>query len=439
MVGDPIDIVREDVAGGEFLVSRRAFTDKGILDAERQHIFEKCWLYVCHESEIAKNNDFITRQIGGRELLISRDNGGDVHAFFNTCPHRGAMVERESRGSKRGFRCFYHGWSFYNDGRFATRYLKGDYPADFDADGCKSLIPVPRLDHHRGLYFVCFDAAAVELANYLGDARKYIDLVLDHSPAGMAIVDGKHEYSIRANWKLLAENSVDAYHAMSTHITYIDFLRQENGFASIDEVMRRPNEAVVNDFSPIGGIDLGGGHAVVTSGPILPGQGGRPVAHWIPAWGDASREEIDARYLELVALHGQDRADVIARWNRNMIVFPNLVINDFVALTLRTFYPAAPDLVNVQAWAMAPVDESDRLRAQRLDNYLTFLGPGGFATPDDQEALEACQRGYRNVEAGWNDISRGMLREGAAKATDERQMRAFWREWDRRMRGAALA
>ena len=76
------------------------------------------------------------------------------------------------------------------------------------------------------------------------------------------------------------------------------------------------------------------------------------------------------------------------------------------------------------------------MRERRLFNFLEFLGPGGFATPDDCEALALCQRGYANLaEAGWNDISKGM---GSAepKIDDEVQMRVFWREWNRRMTGA---
>ncbi|MBT2737839.1 hypothetical protein [Bacillus sp. ISL-7] len=69
-------------------------------------------------------------------------------------------------------------------------------------------------------------------------------------------------------------------------------------------------------------------------------------------------------------------------------------------------------------------------------SYLEFLGPGGFATPDDNEALELCQEGFLNTkEVGWNDISKGMNRE-ILQATDEEQMRSFWREWDKRRTAA---
>jgi hypothetical protein len=63
--------------------------------------------------------------------------------------------------------------------------------------------------------------------------------------------------------------------------------------------------------------------------------------------------------------------------NRNIGIFPNLVINDIMSLTIRTFYPIAPDYMEVNAWAMGPIEESAEDSAVLLDNFLTFLGPGG--------------------------------------------------------------
>jgi p-cumate 2,3-dioxygenase alpha subunit len=91
--------------------------------------------------------------------------------------------------------------------------------------------------------------------------------------------------------------------------------------------------------------------------------------------------------------------------------------------------------VDVTAWQLAPLDELPSLRQRRLDSFLTFLGPGGFATPDDVEALESCQQGYSSGGVEWNDISRGMGR--APLANDEEQMREFWRRWQEQMGCAA--
>jgi p-cumate 2,3-dioxygenase subunit alpha len=104
-----------------------------------------------------------------------------------------------------------------------------------------------------------------------------------------------------------------------------------------------------------------------------------------------------------------------------------------MAITVRTYYPTAPDMMQINAWALAPAAEGEWARKYRLFNFLEFLGPGGFATPDDVEALEQCQRGFHNMkDAKWNDISKGMG-SNAPAYDDEAQMRAFWSHWNERM------
>ncbi len=116
-----------------------------------------------------------------------------------------------------------------------------------------------------------------------------------------------------------------------------------------------------------------------------------------------------------------------------MIIFPNLVVNDIMAVTIRTFSPVRAGEMDVTAWEIAPAEESGERLARRLHSFLEFLGPGGFATPDDVEALDSCQIGFAADGVEWSDISRGMTRE--PRPDDELQMRSFWREWQARMTG----
>src|SRR5687768_3560817 len=81
-----------------FRVHRGAFVENGILTEEYARIFNKCWLYLGHESELPNPCDYLTRSVGGRELIFNRDRTGKHHAFLNSCPHRGAMLAREAKG-----------------------------------------------------------------------------------------------------------------------------------------------------------------------------------------------------------------------------------------------------------------------------------------------------------------------------------------------------
>lgn len=411
-----------DETRNRFRVSRTVFIDEDVLAEERDRIFSRCWLYIGHSSELPAPNDYVRRSVGGRDLIFNRDRKGQFHAFFNSCPHRGAAVVRDACGTAVAFKCFYHGWSFNNNGNFGTRFQPGTYPEDFNSDGCANLKSVAHLAEYRGFWFVNFDPGAGSLEDYLADAKDYLDIVADHGSLGMEIVGGSHDYSMRANWKLLVENSIDGYHALETHSTYLEYLVDATG---------GPAELFPSKNNVSRARDLGNGHAVIEG----PAPWGRPVAQWVPAWGEKGRQDIADIYAELEARLGKERADQIAYGNRNLVIFPNLIINDIMAITVRTFYPERPDFVKVTSWALAPVGESREFRKRRLDNFLEFLGPGGFATPDDNEALEACQSGYRNSrEVGWNDISRGMEKDMPA-GDDEAQMRAFWRGWGRCMTG----
>jgi p-cumate 2,3-dioxygenase alpha subunit len=417
------DLVIDDAERGRFKVHRSVFRDEAVLALERERIFDRCWLYAAHASELPGPLHFLKRSVGGREILLTRDRDGVLRAFFNACSHRGAQVCRERSGRRAAFQCPYHGWVYDIAGALSHMPGPDAVPADFNADGALNLKQVPKLDEFRGFVFVCFDAGAGTLPDYLAGAKTYLEYVADQGALGMEIVGGTQEYSSPANWKLLQENSADSYHGATTHATYLDYLKRRDGTAA------QFDPAVM--FGRVQ--DLGNGHAVSESLGNMPW--GRPYARWVPGFGEAAREELAQIERDTLARLGPERGAVVTRGDRNLLVFPNLVVNDIMAITVRTFHPTAPSRIDINAWALAPVGESASSRDRRLRNYLEFLGPAGFATPDDVEMLEMCQRGYGNAGGNeWNDVSRGMLRERPVKS-DEFQMRTFWRRWRELMSG----
>lgn len=402
--------VNEDPAKGKFDVRRTAFTAQ-LVEVEMRKVFERSWLYVGHESEIPNKNDFIARRVVNRPVIMTRAASGEINVLLNTCSHRGAEVCREAKGNARLFICPYHAWTFQNDGVLRGASIPEGASPGFDRSTMGLKSPA-RMEAYRGLVFISFDSGVPDLPTYFGNAKQYLDMILDQGEVGTEIVQGSHEYSIDANWKLLVENSIDGYHAASTHDRYFSYLRRNDG-------------AIDFDGSRISrGLDLGDGHALMTGQARF----ARPVAQWSPMMGEPAKSQVEAVYARLVERFGSKRANLIAKHTRNLFIFPNLIINDVQAVTVRTFYPVRHDRMSVNSWALGPKNEPAELRKLRLDNYLTFLGPGGFATPDDVELLESCQRGFANREAEWSDISRGMGNP-AQDALGEEQMRAFWRRW----------
>jgi p-cumate 2,3-dioxygenase alpha subunit len=408
----PEGLIIDDRDNGLFRVNRRAFTDAAILALERERVFAHCWIYAGHESEVPQPGDFRSRRVAGRPIILARGDDGTVRVLLNTCTHRGSLVCREQSGNAKTFQCPYHAWTYNNRGELIG--VPGDdaYSPAFDRKTL-GLASAPRMDSYRGFIFINCDPAAESLADYLADAKEYLDLVCDQSEVTMEIVGGTQAYSIRANWKLLVENSIDGYHGVPTHHRYMVFLAETGGM-DLQAVSRLRGWAKA----------LGNGHAVMEYEPPW----GRPIARWVPSFGEAKKAELEAVQKKFAERFGDERAHRLTQMSRNLLIFPNLIINDIMAITVRTFFPTSPDYMEVTAWALAPQEESPRDRALRLDNFLTFLGPGGFATPDDVEMLESCQRGFVNREVAWSDISRGMQREHPL-TTDELQMRTFWRRW----------
>jgi p-cumate 2,3-dioxygenase alpha subunit len=406
-----------------FDVNRAALVDPTIHELEQRRIFDRCWIYVGHASELAAAGDFKTRSIAGRPVIFCRDSENRVRVFLNTCRHRGSLVCRSREGNAERYTCFYHGWTYDRDGSLYAVPGQSAYPPGFDK-AAFALKEPPRVESYRDFVFLNFDADAVSLDEYLGRAKEYIDLVIDQSPSGgMQVIEGTQEYDIKANWKLLVENSFDDYHLLSTHSTWLDYLKN----AGVE--MKRPEKGEMLPSHGVGK-DLGNGHGTTDNVNFR----GRPVARWIPIYGEAAKPELEKIRAELVARLGEARAKRVADTNRNLIVFPNLVLADGSSVTIRTFQPVAADRMRVTAWALGPREETPAARAVRLDSFLTFYGPGGFATPDDIAALESVQQGlatYREVP--WSVMTRGMAKEGEQLNTDELHLRAFWIQWDKLM------
>jgi p-cumate 2,3-dioxygenase alpha subunit len=418
---------------GIFRIHRSVMTSPEIYALEQRQIFERCWLYVGHATEVEKPGEFRRRTVAGRPLLLMRGSDDVVRVFYNTCTHRGATVCREDEGVATGFTCFFHAWRFNNKGELVVVPDEEGYCDGFDKG--ELALKSPRVEQYRGFYFVNFDREAEDLASYLGPVRELMDLTMDAAEAlgGWRILRGTAKYSIKANWKLLVENSYDGYHLQPVHATYLDYVswrQQKNGTEpSADKGTHDSRDAQLVKRTRSFAVRNG-------QGGMIHRAAGRAIANPSPLWSDDTNEEVRRIRAENIKRFGEARGRQMSEVSRHMVIFPNLAFQDSqTGFRLRQIWPAGIDLIDVLQWDFVPRDERQDLRDSRMESSLAFLGPGGLATPDDSEALEACQRGFGAREVEWSDISRGMHRE--PQMNDELQMRSFWRAWRARMNGEA--
>ena len=422
---DPLIV--QDWHASTFRVHRRAYRDQDLFDLERRSIWDRTWLYLGHETELSDPNDFLVRNLGGRPLIFCRDSTGALHAFLNSCPHRGTVLCREARGSSKLFQCFYHAWTFRNNGDVAA-IPDADAYSDEDFREGMRLRSVARLEVCEGFVFVSFSADVPPLAEWLGDAADYLRMVTEQHVAGMEVLPGTQLYSVRGNWKLAVENAMDGYHFAPTHNTFVGYLR-ENGFAVDDDDQYAYN--------------LGNGHSLL----ILTGHGGRISMVWEPRFGEDERARTAEHRREMELRLGSERAHLVADESHILFVFPNLLLFDLEGLSIRQLEPVAPGQTDVRAWQLAPRGEDPAVRDLRMRTMVSFVGPGGLATPDDIEAYEAVQRGIEatageeRAALDYSDMSRGMAADGSGergRSIDENAMRGFWRHWVRAVGGELL-
>jgi phenylpropionate dioxygenase-like ring-hydroxylating dioxygenase large terminal subunit len=205
-----------------------AYTSVEFHALELDRVFGRSWVPVCVSDEIAESGSYVVVEVAGRSLIVCRNRAGELRAHHNVCRHRGAQLLDEGGRGRVGrfFQCPYHAWAYDLDGTCLGTPLftpEAKIPEDqrgaFDMSDVASfdkadhgLHPV-RVGSWGCLVFVCLDPEAPELSDDLGDLPMRL--------AGHRLEEHRLlrrvEYSIAANWKLVAENFMEYYHLPWVH------------------------------------------------------------------------------------------------------------------------------------------------------------------------------------------------------------------------------
>ena len=383
----------KDPTLGIYQIDRAAFTDAEIYEIELKYFFERNWVFLAHESQVAKPHDFITTKIGRVPVLITRDRAGTLRGMVNACAHRGARVCREKAGNKRNFMCPFHGWTYSSAGDLldVTEEKAGGYAPGFDRADF-GLPQIARVESYRGFIFGSLSDDVVPLEAYLAGSKAFIDLLVDQSQDGeLEVIPGATRYRYRGNWKMQVENGLDGYHVSTVHANYFMTVqrRVEGGSA---------NDTKAIDFANFNRQD-GGSFSFQNGHSVL--------------WADYAnyRDRPNFGVLDwLVANHGEEKALWMNKRIRNLQLFPNVFLMDQTSTQIRIIQPISVDETEVTTYCIAPVGESDEARALRIRQYEDFFNASGMATPDDLTEFNNCQLAFAAGEGRMNDMSRGATR-----------------------------
>ena len=102
-VSDIDKLFREDRESGEYMLHRDVFRDERIFELEMKTIFERNWIFVGLSSQLPNANDYFTSWLGRQPIVVMRDADGELAAFINSCPHKGARVAHHRKGNAKQF------------------------------------------------------------------------------------------------------------------------------------------------------------------------------------------------------------------------------------------------------------------------------------------------------------------------------------------------
>ena len=77
IVENPVSALVDDrMDEGMFRVDRSVYTDEDIFEQEIAKIFEKSWIFLCHENQVEKHGDYFWTEIGRQPVFVHRQDDG---------------------------------------------------------------------------------------------------------------------------------------------------------------------------------------------------------------------------------------------------------------------------------------------------------------------------------------------------------------------------
>lgn len=187
------------------------YFEKNIYESEKDSVFHNNWMFICFKSDLAKPNDFVTKKIGKIPVVIQNMNG-EVKAFMNVCSHRFSLLQLQEKGNRALF-CPYHGWAYNKEG-IPTGIPKKPLFKEFSREElCELKLNEYKVEACGGLYFIHINEPKMSLKESLGEFYEQLE---NMSLSSYELID-TNRITIKANWKIIVENTLESYHVNQIH------------------------------------------------------------------------------------------------------------------------------------------------------------------------------------------------------------------------------
>lgn len=210
-----IDGRTTDLAGAMFRNRVSAYSCRERASLERDRLFRDQPIFMGLATRIAKPGDYLTEDVAGMPVLMTRGADGGMRAFANICRHRGAPLA-QGCGQARAFVCPYHGWTYDLAGKLlGTTDKVGFAGIDLAAHG---LVRLPAAERH-GMLFVRpkpigeGESAAVDIDTGFGALLPDLAALRLETYPSFSV----DRITPRINWKFAIDTFLEGYHIPHLH------------------------------------------------------------------------------------------------------------------------------------------------------------------------------------------------------------------------------
>lgn len=233
-----------------------AYTDPQIFQLERERIFSRTWMPVCHISQLPQAGSYVTRTLVGESVIALKGRDGEIRVMSNVCRHRNTTIAKGS-GTCKGnrFSCPYHGWTYGLDGKLLAAPFM-DQVEGFERRDIQ--LPTFRSEVWHGFVFVNFDQNAESLASQIEGLEPAVG---PFKMEDMEAIEVQRR-TMPWNWKISLENFSEAYHQPWVHPETADHAypavkadyRDVDGAYGLFYLHEKNSQPVPTFFAPVAGL-----------------------------------------------------------------------------------------------------------------------------------------------------------------------------------------
>jgi phenylpropionate dioxygenase-like ring-hydroxylating dioxygenase large terminal subunit len=170
-----------------------------------RRLLENFWHLVAHRCELAEPGAWLRLDWPLGDLALFNDEG-EIIAFDNLCPHRGARFFVGDSGAGR-MTCAYHGWS-YRGG-----CLRVAQPGQFDETDLAGV----NIRRYKTVWCGDFLFVGLSPQQSLDDQLGPIRVALADAGARIAARADFNAFAFQSNWRVAVENALESYHVNAIH------------------------------------------------------------------------------------------------------------------------------------------------------------------------------------------------------------------------------